>query len=57
MDADVVLLLHREDAYERDTPRAGIVDVIVAKHRNGPTRALELANQLHLARFADLAVG
>ena len=36
-DADMVILLHREDAYERESPRAGEADLIVAKHRNGPT--------------------
>ena len=37
-DADVVILLHREDMYEPESPRAGEADFIVAKHRNGPTR-------------------
>ena len=36
-DADIVILLHREDAYEKESPRAGEADLIVAKHRNGPT--------------------
>ena len=35
-DADMVILLHREDVYDRDSPRAGEADFIVAKHRNGP---------------------
>jgi replicative DNA helicase len=35
-DADMVILLHREDAYEKESPRAGEADFIVAKHRNGP---------------------
>ena len=37
-DADMVVLLHRESAYEKDSPRAGEADLIVAKHRNGPDR-------------------
>ena len=36
-DADMVILLHRPDAFERDDPRAGEADLILAKHRNGPT--------------------
>ena len=36
-DADMVILLHRESAYEKDNPRQGEADFIVAKHRNGPT--------------------
>ena len=37
-DADMVILLHREDVYEKESPRAGEADLIVAKHRNGPPR-------------------
>src|SRR6201999_3319156 len=36
-DADMVILLHREDHYEAESARAGEADLIVAKHRNGPT--------------------
>ncbi len=54
-DADVVLLLHREDAYERESPRAGEADFIVAKHRNGPTTTVTVAFQGHYSRFVDMA--
>src|SRR5690606_11366113 len=54
-DADVVMLLHREDAYERESPRAGEADVIVAKHRNGPTDTIVVAFQGHYSRFVDMA--
>jgi replicative DNA helicase len=54
-DADVVILLHREDAYERESPRAGEADLIVAKHRNGPTDTLVVAFQGHYSRFVDMA--
>jgi replicative DNA helicase len=54
-DADIVILLFREDAYERESPNAGVCDFIVAKHRNGPTAVLQVASQLHYARFADMA--
>ncbi|MBX9244900.1 replicative DNA helicase [Actinotalea ferrariae] len=54
-DADIVILLHREDAYERESPRAGEADVIVAKHRNGPTDTLVVAFQGTYARFVDMA--
>jgi replicative DNA helicase len=53
-DADVVILLHRESAYDRDNPRAGEADLIVAKHRNGPTRTITVAFQGHYSRFADM---
>jgi replicative DNA helicase len=53
-DADMVILLHREAAYERDSPRAGEADLIVAKHRNGPTRTITVAFHGHFSRFADM---
>ncbi len=56
-DADMVILLHREDAYEKESPRAGEADLIVAKHRNGPTDTVTVAFQGHYARFVDMAHG
>ncbi|MGW7433307.1 replicative DNA helicase [Streptomyces sp. NPDC054861] len=53
-DADIVILLHREDAYEKESARAGEVDLIVDKHRNGPTATITVANQLHYSRFVDM---
>ena len=55
-DADMVILLHREDAYNRDD-RPGEADLIVAKHRNGETRTVTTAFQGHYSRFVDLAGG
>lgn len=55
-DADVVILLHRDDYYDRESPRAGEADFIVAKHRNGPTDTVTVAAQLHLSRFVDMAI-
>ncbi|MGE2714404.1 replicative DNA helicase [Mycolicibacterium litorale] len=54
-DADMVILLHRPDAFERDDPRGGEADLIVAKHRNGPTKTITVAHQLHLSRFTNMA--
>ena len=54
-DADMVILLHREDAYERESPRAGEADFILAKHRNGPTANITVAFQGHYSRFVDRA--
>ncbi len=56
-DADMVVLLHREDAYEKESTRPGEADLIVAKHRNGPTRDVVVAFQGHYSRFVDMAVG
>ena len=56
-DADMVILLHREDAYERESPRAGEADLVIAKHRNGPTATVTVAFQGHYSRFVDMAPG
>ena len=54
-DADMVILLHRPDAFERDDPRGGEADLIIAKHRSGPTKTITVAHQLHLSRFTNMA--
>ena len=53
-DADVVILLHRDDLYDNQN-RSGEADLIIAKHRNGPTRTITVSAQLHFARFANMA--
>ncbi|MFC0265752.1 replicative DNA helicase [Alloscardovia macacae] len=53
-DADVVMLVHRPDAYDQED-RPGEADIIMAKHRNGPTATFTLAFQGHLSRFMDMA--
>ena len=54
-DADMVILLHRDDVYEKESTRPGEADLIVAKHRNGPTRDITVAFQGHFSRFVDMA--
>ncbi|MEA4943397.1 MAG: replicative DNA helicase [Propionicimonas sp.] len=53
-DADVVLLLHRDDMYNNSSERSGEADFIVAKHRNGQTRTVTVAFQGHYSRFVDM---
>ena len=53
-DADVVMMLYREDYYEEDTDRVGITDVFIRKHRNGPTGRVELMFRKEQMRFYDL---
>ncbi|MFB8116135.1 replicative DNA helicase [Streptomyces sp. NPDC055962] len=53
--ADRVVLLHREDAYERESPRAGEADLVIAKNRTGPTGVATIAFQGHYARFMNIA--
>lgn len=56
-DADMVILLHREAVGDKDSPRAGEADFIVAKQRNGPTGTVTVAFQGHYSRFKDLPSG
>ena len=58
-DADVVILIYRDDAYNKDpnSPDAGTAELIVAKQRNGPTGIVRLAFLREQTRFANLAVG
>nr|WP_191905822.1 replicative DNA helicase [Microbacterium caowuchunii] len=55
-DADMVMLLHRDSVYDKEV-RPGEADLIIAKHRNGPTATLEIAFQGHFSRFTDMAAG
>ena len=54
-DADMVILLHREDMYNPDSERVGEADMIIAKHRGGPTRTIPLAFSCKYSRFNNMA--
>ncbi len=56
-DADVVMMLYRDDYYNKDTEAKNITEVIVAKQRNGPTGTVELAWLPQYTKFADLEKG
>lgn len=51
--ADNVLLLHRPDAYDRDDPRQGETDIVVAKQRGGPVATITVRHELRFGRFVD----
>ncbi len=53
-DADVVLMMYREDYYEEDSDRPGLTDIYVRKHRNGPTGRVELMFKREQMRFYDV---
>jgi replicative DNA helicase len=53
-DADVVMFIYREEMYVEDTFRPNIADIMVAKHRNGPTGQISLRFMKELAKFANL---
>jgi len=52
-DADIVMFIYRPDQYEKDTDKVNTAEIIVAKHRNGPTGSIELVFMNHLAKFVD----
>ena len=54
-DADVVLFIYRDEVYNKDSPDKGSAEVIIAKHRNGPTGTVQLAFLDHFTRFANMA--
>jgi replicative DNA helicase len=54
-DADVVMFIYRDDSYNPDSQEKGTAEVIVAKHRNGPTGKVKLAFLEHLTKFANMA--
>ena len=53
-DADIVAFIYRDDTYHPDSSDKGTAEIIVAKHRNGPTSKIRLAFFEHLTKFADL---
>lgn len=53
-DADVVVFIDREELYNPDTEKKGVADILIAKHRNGPTGDLQLAFVKELASFRNL---
>src|SRR5512137_1021448 len=54
-DADIVMFIYRPDQYEKDTDKQNVAEIIIAKHRNGPTGSVELIFLNHLAKFVDAA--
>ncbi|HWJ06000.1 MAG TPA: replicative DNA helicase [Steroidobacteraceae bacterium] len=56
-DADLIMMIYREEVYEPDTPRKGIADVIITKQRNGPTGEVHLTFLGKYTRFENLAHG
>ena len=53
-DADVIMMIYREEVYEKDTPRKGIADIIITKQRNGPTGDVSLTFLGEYTKFENL---
>jgi replicative DNA helicase len=54
-DADIVGFVYRDEYYNEDSDQQGLAELIIAKHRNGPTDAVKLSFLKRYAKFADLA--
>ncbi|WP_412710564.1 replicative DNA helicase [Atrimonas thermophila] len=54
-DADLVIFIYREEYYNRNTPKKGIAEIIIAKQRNGPVGTVELAFLEDCTRFENLS--
>ncbi|MFE1744307.1 replicative DNA helicase [Coleofasciculus sp. H7-2] len=54
-DADLIIMLYRDEYYNNDTPDRGIAEIIIAKHRNGPTGTVRLLFDPQFTRFRNLA--
>ena len=56
-DADVVVFLYRDEVHNPDSPDIGTAEILIAKHRNGPTGKVKLAYLSQYTRFANMARG
>jgi replicative DNA helicase len=54
-DADLVMMLYRDEYYSPDTPDRGLAEVILAKHRHGPTETVKLLFDYHFTKFQNLS--
>jgi replicative DNA helicase len=54
-DADLIIMLYRDEYYNSDTPDRGVTEVIITKHRNGPTGTARLLFDPQFTRFRNLA--
>jgi replicative DNA helicase len=52
-DADIVMFIHRTDLYEKESARTNVADILVAKHRNGPTADIQLVFRSALTKFEN----
>jgi replicative DNA helicase len=54
-DADLIMMLYREEYYDPETPDRGIAEIIITKHRNGPTGTVKLLFEPQYTRFRNIA--
>ncbi|MBT2322479.1 replicative DNA helicase [Variovorax paradoxus] len=56
-DADIIMFIYRDDYYDKNSKEPGVAEVIISKHRNGPTGTIKLAFLKPLTKFENLAAG
>ncbi len=56
-DADIIMFIYRDDYYNKDSKEPGVAEVIISKHRNGPTGTVKLAFLKPITKFENLASG
>ena len=57
-DADVIMMIYREDYYDRENPEVkGLAEIIIGKHRNGPVGTVKLRWEANIGRFANVEEG
>ena len=54
-DADVIMFIYRDESYNAESDQRGTAEILVAKHRNGPTGSVRLAFLDHYTKFANMA--
>jgi replicative DNA helicase len=53
-DADIIMFIYRDEVYNQDSPDKGVAEIIVGKHRSGPTGIIRLAFSGEITRFDNL---
>jgi replicative DNA helicase len=56
-DADLVMMIYRDEIYNQESSKKGIADILINKHRNGPTGSRDLVFLERFCRFEELAAG